>query len=65
MRMLGSIILSLTLILPGSAFAQPSIVFEEIAHDFGEVEQNEQLKHAFEFRNEGTEDLVIEQLRPS
>lgn len=55
----------MTLIFPNIAFAQPAIVFEELLHDFGEVEQGEQLEHSFAFRNEGSEELVIEELKPS
>jgi hypothetical protein len=59
------VVLILTLLLPAIAVAQPSIVFEELSQDFGEVQQGEQLEHAFAFRNEGTEELVIHRLKTS
>jgi hypothetical protein len=65
MKHLKSLVLIFTLVLPNIAFAQPSIVFDELSHDFGEVEQGEQLEYAFVFWNEGTEELVIEELKPS
>jgi hypothetical protein len=65
MKLIRTFVLILTLVLPNIAFAQPLIVFEKLLHDFGEVEQGEQLEYAFEFWNEGTEELVIEELKPS
>jgi hypothetical protein len=65
MRTFRILALMLVIALPNAALAGPSIVFDELSHDFGEVEQNERLEHAFSFRNGGTEELVIEQLIPS
>jgi hypothetical protein len=59
------IILFFIILLPATAFAQPSIVFMEELHDFGEVEQGAVLEHEFEFTNEGTKELVIIELKSS
>ncbi len=45
--------------------AQPKIVFEEEVYDFGEVMQGENVEHTFIFRNDGSEELVIDKVTPS
>lgn len=55
----------LILLVPVSALAQPAIVFDEMSHDFGIVEEGPKLEHAFEFKNEGKAELVIEKLESS
>jgi hypothetical protein len=60
-----TIVLTLALLIPVTAFAQPAIVFESKTHDFGEVEQGAVLEHEFEFTNEGSEELVIIELKSS
>jgi len=50
---------------PLVAFAQPDILFEQEAHDFGNVDQGELLEYTFSFTNKGTEDLLIEKVAPS
>lgn len=53
------------LVLSSTAFAQPSISFESLSHDFGAVESGQRLEHGFVFKNTGTEELVIEKLEAS
>jgi hypothetical protein len=52
----------LLLLFPVTAFAQPAIIFDAETYDFGTVKGDEPLKHVFEVRNDGTEDLVIKKL---
>jgi hypothetical protein len=40
-------------------------VFDELLHDFGEVEQGEELHYAFSVRNEGEGPLRILTVKPS
>lgn len=56
------IVLIVFLLLPLSAYAQPFILFETEAHDFGEVKQGTHLEHVFEFSNSGAGELSIERL---
>jgi hypothetical protein len=56
-------ILIIALILPAVVFAQPSIVFEEVSHDFGNVDEGEVLEHVFSFRNAGTDVLIINSVK--
>ncbi len=56
------LIIILVLIFPVLAYAQPSIVFDAETYDFGVVKGSEPLKHTFEVRNNGTEELVINKL---
>jgi|Deesub1362A_J573_1020465.scaffolds.fasta_scaffold00275_30 hypothetical protein len=58
-------VLLLLISFPALVYAQPSIVFESVAYDFGKVEQGVSLEYAFEFMNTGTEDLLILGLKPS
>lgn len=37
----------------------PKIEFEEMVHDFGEIEAGDIIKHQFKFKNTGDQDLVI------
>ncbi len=43
----------------------PRLVFDEMEHDFGEIKQQEEVKHIFKFRNEGDALLVVEEVKPS
>jgi uncharacterized protein DUF1573 len=43
----------------------PRIVFRESLHDFGKVEQGDQINHLFPFTNQGTRDLRIESVKTS
>jgi hypothetical protein len=49
----------LLLLFPAAAGAQPAIEFQAERHDFGTVVQGPMLEYSFEFRNAGTEDLII------
>lgn len=46
---------------PGSG---PCLQLQETEHDFGAVMEGEPLEHVFEVRNTGTEELIIERVRP-
>ena len=56
------LLIGLLILFPGLACAGPSIKFESELHDFGIVNQGDLLKFAFEFTNNGTEDLFIKRL---
>lgn len=43
----------------------PRIVFEEDSHNFGNVYKGERATHGFTFKNDGTGDLLIENVRTS
>ena len=43
----------------------PRIVFQEALHDFGTVEQGDQVNHLFKFTNQGTRNLRIESVKTS
>ena len=55
-------IIIILLLFPTIALAQPTITFDTETHDFGIVRGDEPLKHTFEVRNQGTEDLLIKRL---
>jgi len=59
------ILVAFMLLLPTIGFAQPSIVFDKVQHDFGTIEKSGVLEFSFDFRNEGTEDLEIDKVIPS
>jgi hypothetical protein len=44
------------------AYAGPAIILEQPVHYFGMVNTNRKLSHTFNFRNDGTDVLVIEKL---
>jgi hypothetical protein len=50
---------------PTKGEASPSIVFEELEHDFGEIEQQVNVKYVFTFHNKGDSLLVVDQVKPS
>ncbi|HUJ17429.1 MAG TPA: DUF1573 domain-containing protein [Nitrospirota bacterium] len=52
----------LLFLMPVLAAAQPAIEFTAERHDFGTVMKGPTLEHAFEFRNAGTEDLIIREV---
>ncbi len=56
------LIIVILLLLPVSALAQPTITFDSDTYDFGVVSGDELLKHNFEVRNTGSEELVIQKL---
>lgn len=43
----------------------PRLVFDNKEHDFGEIKQQQTVKHIFKFRNEGDALLVIEKVKPT
>ncbi|HVP91984.1 MAG TPA: DUF1573 domain-containing protein [Terriglobales bacterium] len=45
-----------------AAATKARAAFKETAHDFGKVKQGEVLTHEFEFRNDGTDALVVERV---
>jgi hypothetical protein len=53
------------LFLPATSFAQPAIHFKEMSYDFGVVGQAAAIRHFFEFRNTGDQELVIEKVSAS
>lgn len=53
------------LLFPAVCFSQPSILFNTESYDFGTITQGDKIEHAFDFKNNGNEDLVIERLAPS
>lgn len=56
--------LLLMLLIPTVLYCngKPKIQFEKIAHDFGEQEQNIELKHVFTFKNIGSGTLLIDKI---
>lgn len=46
-------------LFPLMAWAEPAIEFTAEQYDFGSVAQGGILEHVFEFRNAGTDDLII------
>jgi len=58
------LIVMFLLLLPAVSFSQPSIVFNAETYDFGTVTQTDKIEHAFDFKNNGNEELVIERLQP-
>lgn len=47
------------------SFAQPVIRFNQTAHEFPAIGQEDQVEHAFEFLNAGDQELVIGKLDAS
>jgi len=58
-------LLIVLMLFPAAAGAQPSIEFPAELHDFGTVVQGPMLEYTFEFRNAGTEELVIKDVSTS
>jgi Protein of unknown function (DUF1573) len=65
--------LMLTLLFVTAAFAQekpkasggtPKMVLESPIHDFGEIKAGSPLRYAFKVKNEGTADLLIQNVQP-
>jgi hypothetical protein len=56
------IITALFLLFPLLAYAQPSVVFNEEAYDFGPVSDVDTIEHIFEFANKGDAELVIDKV---
>jgi hypothetical protein len=49
-------------LFPAVCFSQPSIVFNAETYDFGAITQGDKIEHAFDFKNNGNEDLIIQRL---
>jgi Protein of unknown function (DUF1573) len=66
--------LMMLLLAAGAAIAQenppkpnggtPKLVIESPMHDFGEVKSGAPLRYAFKVKNEGTADLLIQNVQP-
>ena len=66
--------LLLTLLFAAAAIAQenppkpnsgtPKLVMESPTHDFGEVKAGSPLRYVFKVKNEGTADLLIQNVQP-
>ena len=65
-RQMYKIILTVFMLsLPAFSYAQPSIHFNELRHDFGTVSQDDKIEYIFEFSNVGNRPLIIEKISPS
>ncbi len=42
-----------------------TIAFEEVSFDFGKIKEGDVVKHKFKFTNTGTNDLILENVKPS
>jgi biotin carboxyl carrier protein len=42
-----------------------TIQFDEVSFDFGKIKEGETVKHKFRFTNTGTNDLILENVKPS
>jgi len=62
MLMKRIMLIALFLLFPLLAYAQPSIVFDEEAYDFGPVSDVDTIEHIFEFTNTGDKELLIEKV---
>jgi hypothetical protein len=60
-----SLMLFMIALFPLMAWADPAIEFRAEQCDFGSVAQGGILEHAFEFRNAGTDDLIIKEVNAS
>ena len=66
MLLLRSVVLTLGLGLAAmTAFAGPTLVFEERTYDFGQIIQGDSVEHAFVFSNRGDQPLLINRVRSS
>jgi hypothetical protein len=43
---------------------QPTIIIENMRHDFGEVFEQDSYRHAFKVKNEGKAELRIDKVKP-
>ena len=46
-----------------SLSSSSKIVFEKTVHDFGAVDANSEVRHVFNFNNEGTGKLIIKDVK--
>ena len=49
---------------PKPAGEAPKLVIESPVHDFGEIKAGQALRYAFKIKNEGTADLLIQNVQP-
>ena len=49
---------------PKASGGAPKMVIESPTHDFGEVKAGEPLRYAFKVKNEGSADLLIQNVQP-
>lgn len=49
---------------PKSNGGTPKLVIESPIHDFGEIKQGSPLRYTFKLKNEGTADLLIQNVQP-
>ncbi len=58
-----------TVIDPVTGQAVPAVLttiaFEEVSYDFGKIKEGEVVKHKFKFTNTGTNNLILENVKPS
>lgn len=59
-----TVILLFLIVFPSLSFAQPEIKFDAETFDLGEV-QEQSVSHSFEFKNTGTQELIINNIAPS
>jgi hypothetical protein len=67
-------VLMLTLLFAAAAIAQehppkpnggaPKLVIDSPTHDFGEIKAGTPLRYAFKIKNEGSADLLIQNVQP-
>ena len=50
---------------PSTDMARPTLVVDEIAHDFGDVKPGRILRWTFKMKNVGDADLLIHSVAPS
>lgn len=60
-----TIFLLMLLLMPLVSYAQPNIIFDNESYDFGTVTKKDIIECAFEFKNTGDEELVIDKIVPS
>ncbi len=53
----------LFIVLTVSLYAQPKIVFSEEEYDFGNINQGDVVSHEYVIKNEGTENLILENIK--
>jgi len=53
------------LYLTSFSYAQPSIHFNEVRHDFGKISQDDKIEYFFEFSITGNQPIIIEKISPS
>jgi hypothetical protein len=50
---------------PAAPALLTTIAFEEVSYDFGKIKEGDVVKHKFKFTNTGTNDLILENVKPS